>query len=121
MFRQILVHPTDRDWQCILWRADPSETLGTYRLNTVTYGTASAPFLALRVLRQLALDEGERFPLGSQVLLEHSYVDDLLAGAHQLGQAREVQETAYRNPKCRRVSTKQVGHQPPAVRSAGVG
>ena len=91
MFRQILVHSADRDWQCILWRTDPSLTLSSFRLNTVTYGTASAPFLALRVLRQLAQDEKERFPLGSQVLLEHSYVDDLLAGGHDLEQAREVQ------------------------------
>ena len=92
MFRQLLVHPSDRDWQCILWRADPSHKLSTFRLNTVTYGTTSAPFLALRVLKQLARDEGERFPLGSQVLLEHSYVDDLLAGGHDLEQALEVQK-----------------------------
>ena len=84
MFRQILVHPADRDWQRILWRADPSHSLDMYRLTTVTYGTAPAPYLALRVLRQLALDEGKRFPLGAQVLLQHSYVDDLLAGGHDL-------------------------------------
>ena len=91
MFRQILVHPSDRDWQRILWRSDPSHSLDTHRLTTVTYGTAPAPYLALRVLRQLALDEGERFPLGAQVLLNHSYVDDLLAGGHDLEGAKEVQ------------------------------
>ncbi|HGJ5890207.1 MAG TPA: DUF1759 domain-containing protein [Arsenophonus apicola] len=91
MFRQVLVHPNDRDWQRILWRSTPEGPLETYRLVTVTYGTAPAPYLALRVLRQLAVDEGERFPLGAQVLLQHSYVDDLLAGGCDLDRAREVQ------------------------------
>ena len=31
----------------ILWRPNPSDSLQVYRLNTVTYGTSSAPFLAI--------------------------------------------------------------------------
>ena len=48
MYRQILIHPDDRDYQRILWsyQGKPQE----YQLCTVTYGLASAPFLALRVL-----------------------------------------------------------------------
>lgn len=92
MSRQILVHPSDRDWQRILWRSDPSYSLDTHRLTTVTYRTAPAPYLTLRVLLQLALDEGERYPLGARVFLHHSYVDDLLAGGHDLESAKAVQQ-----------------------------
>ncbi|XP_011699594.1 PREDICTED: uncharacterized protein LOC105456915 [Wasmannia auropunctata] len=60
MYRQISVHPEDRDLQRILWG---TEEVTEHQLNTVTYGLACAPFLAIRVLRQLADDEGDRFPL----------------------------------------------------------
>ncbi|XP_025996859.1 uncharacterized protein LOC113005467 [Solenopsis invicta] len=92
MFRQIRIHPDDADLQRILWRADPSEEVRDYRLTTVTYGTASAPFLALRTLRQLAQDESSRFPRGSEALGRHSYVDDILAGSDSPDEARDVQE-----------------------------
>jgi len=51
---------------------------------TVTYGTASAPFLALRVIRQLVQDEGQAFPLAVPVLQDHIYVDDVLFGADDI-------------------------------------
>lgn len=52
-----------------------------FLLTTVTHGTASALYLASRVLQQLAEDERLRLPLGPQVLRRHVYVDDILAGA----------------------------------------
>lgn len=52
MYRQFLVHPQDRMFQKILWRSNPSEPLRTYQLRTITYGTASAPFLATRCLQK---------------------------------------------------------------------
>ena len=57
MYRQIEVHPDDRDYQRIVWRNSPEDSIQDYRLTTVTYGTASAPFSATRCLKQLALDE----------------------------------------------------------------
>ncbi|XP_076298183.1 uncharacterized protein LOC143217599 [Lasioglossum baleicum] len=92
MFRQILVHPEDQDWLRILWRDDESMSVGDYRLTTVTYGTAPAPYLAHRVLRQLAEDEAHRFPLGAKALRFHSYVADILAGADDIVQAKEVSQ-----------------------------
>ncbi|XP_062703541.1 uncharacterized protein LOC134285998 [Aedes albopictus] len=59
MFRQIFIHPEDRPFQSILWRSSPVEEIGVYELNTVTYGTKPAPFLATRTLNQLAMDEGD--------------------------------------------------------------
>ncbi|XP_029166020.1 uncharacterized protein LOC114936857 [Nylanderia fulva] len=80
MFRQIMVHPIDTDFQRILWRPHPDEPVAHYRLLTVTYGTASAPYLSMRVLRQLCEDEGSAFPLAVSVLDNSIYVDDVLFG-----------------------------------------
>lgn len=83
IFRQIRIHPADANYQRIFWRDDSKSELAidVYRLLTVTYGTASAPFLANRVLKQLAQDEGVNFPLAMSVLEEDVYVDNLLFGA----------------------------------------
>ncbi|XP_052746235.1 uncharacterized protein LOC112051537 [Bicyclus anynana] len=81
MYRQCLVDEAQRDLQLILWRDDPTQALGVYRLNTVTYGTASAPFLSVRCLKQLAIestnDEVRR------IINEDFYVDDLITGSDE--------------------------------------
>ncbi|XP_038106811.1 uncharacterized protein LOC119766378 [Culex quinquefasciatus] len=81
MYRQIRVAPSDTRFQRIFWRADPSEFIRVLELTTVTYGTASAPFLATRCLVQLCDDEGENFPLAAKIVREACYVDDILSGA----------------------------------------
>lgn len=86
MFRQFWVAKHHRDFQRILWREDPSHPLKHYQLCTVTYGTACAPFLSVRVLQQIAHDYHTTFPRGSRILLEDFYVDDVLTGA--VGTAR---------------------------------
>lgn len=78
MYRQIQVNPQQRDLQRIFWRADQSQPVAEYQLNTVTYGTAAASFLATRALLQVVLDEGEELPMVSRVLREDFYVDDCI-------------------------------------------
>jgi hypothetical protein len=81
MYRQVSVHPDDRDLQRIVWRSSPEEQLKDYRLTTVTYGTSPASFLATRCLCELAVRGQEEFPKASDALLSHFYVDDYLGGA----------------------------------------
>ncbi|XP_055590511.1 uncharacterized protein LOC129758539 [Uranotaenia lowii] len=90
MFRQVLVNPKDRPLQTILWRASPLNEVKTYELNTITYGTKAAPFLATRVLKQLALDERHRFPLAAKAYLEDTYMDDVITGADDAETALEL-------------------------------
>ena len=80
MYRQILIRPEDRKYQLILWHNSNGE-VETYQLNTVTFGLSAAPYLALRCLKQLAEDEGHRFPWASSVVQRDFYVDDALTGA----------------------------------------
>jgi hypothetical protein len=61
---------------CVFIGSD--EPIQEYKLTTVTYGTASAPFLATRCLKKLAEDNLVHHPKASQVLRRDFYVDDLL-------------------------------------------
>lgn len=92
MYRQILVHPDDRDLQRILWRHNAANEVREYRLNTVTYGLACAPFLAIRTLHQLASDEQDRYPRGAAALKRDCYVDDVMTGASNIRDAGILQK-----------------------------
>lgn len=92
MYRQVLVHPEDRKFQRLLWRSDPQQPIRVFELNTVTYGTASAPFLATRVLKQIGLDCREVHQRVSQIIINDFYVDDLLTGASSIAEAREIKQ-----------------------------
>ncbi|XP_029170330.1 uncharacterized protein LOC114940017 [Nylanderia fulva] len=87
MYRQILVHPDDQNLQRILWRGNAKDEIKEYWLSTVTYGLSCAPYLAIRTLRQLAEDEGHRYPKGALILLSDVYMDDILAGAETMEEA----------------------------------
>ncbi|GBO38758.1 hypothetical protein AVEN_50334-1, partial [Araneus ventricosus] len=65
MFRMIELNESQTRLQKILWKNSKSSPIKVYELRTVTYGTASAPYLATKVLQQLALDEEKNFPLAS--------------------------------------------------------
>ena len=79
MCHQMRIHQDDRKLQRILWRS-VEELLRKYELATITYGTASAPYLATRCLKQLAEDESNDFSLSPEALINNFYVDDALCG-----------------------------------------
>lgn len=90
MYRQVLVHPDQTSLQRILWRNSAEEPIRTFELLTVTYGTSSALFLAIRALRKLAEDNISKFSIGSRVALNDFYVDDLVTGADTLQEALAI-------------------------------
>lgn len=78
MYRAVLVEPSQRSLQQIIFRFDPSGPLQTFSLNTVTYGTASAPYLATKCLVPLADQSSD--PKVSDSIKRDFYVDDYLTG-----------------------------------------
>ncbi|GFW53903.1 integrase catalytic domain-containing protein [Trichonephila clavipes] len=91
MYLMIDVDVTQRPLQRILWKGDVNKPVKVHQLNTVTYGMASAPFLAMRTLKQISIDEGENFPLAASVLCDDFYMDDVLSGANSLEVAKTLQ------------------------------
>ncbi|XP_078051966.1 uncharacterized protein LOC144478120, partial [Augochlora pura] len=67
--------------KCIVWRSSETEQLEASELNTVTYGTACAPYLSMRTLLELKNRDGERYPLAAPILEKDVYVDDVFMGA----------------------------------------
>ncbi|XP_029174769.1 uncharacterized protein LOC114943355 [Nylanderia fulva] len=87
MYRQILVDPQQTRLQRVLWRDEVTESVQTYELITLTYGTAAASYLATRALQFLAEMYAEEFSAGSRRVKRDFYVDDLLTGADTIEEA----------------------------------
>jgi hypothetical protein len=92
MYRQVMIHEDDKKLQRILWKRSTEEPLRTYELSTVTYDTASAPYLATRCLQQLAEDESTDFSLAPETLTNNFYVDDAPCGANTIEDALRLQQ-----------------------------
>ncbi|XP_072934812.1 uncharacterized protein [Epargyreus clarus] len=88
MFRQINVHEDDRNLQLILWREDESRPLQVLRLNTVTYGLASASYLSTKCIWQLG--EECRDDLIKQIIQRDFYMDDLITGTDSISQLHHI-------------------------------
>lgn len=92
MYRQVLVDERDRHLQRIVWRKHDTEEISTYTLNTITYGTSTAPFLATRCLKELAVLEGNSYPKAREVLERDFYMDDVLTGTSTDEQAIKLRQ-----------------------------
>ncbi|XP_041633313.1 uncharacterized protein [Drosophila kikkawai] len=92
MYRQIWVDSKHTPFQRILFRNKEGD-IRDFELQTVTFWVNCAPFLAIRVLQQLAKDVQGPFPQGNRIIQHHMYVDDVLAGANSVKGAQDsVQE-----------------------------
>ncbi|XP_055543232.1 uncharacterized protein LOC129728796 [Wyeomyia smithii] len=89
MYRQVQIYEDDRKFQRIFWLNTENRPT-TFELTTVTYGCSSAPYLATRVLTQLATDEAAEFPLASRIVKQDSYVDDFLTGGNSPAEVIEI-------------------------------
>ncbi|XP_045540617.1 uncharacterized protein LOC106708519 [Papilio machaon] len=90
MYRQVKVANEDADFQRIYWRENPDAELQHLRHLRVTFGTSSAPYLAVRSLQQLAYDEGSDFPLIKDKVLFDFYMDDLMSGCESTEDGLEI-------------------------------
>ena len=100
MYRQIRVRPEDCQYQHILWRPSNTDQITEFELTTITYGLKSSPFLAQRVIAQLSLDDGVKYPLAANVLKSSIDIDDVITGASSLSQAVELRDQLIQLLKC---------------------
>lgn len=90
MYLQVLVTKEDADYQRILWRDDPKLPIQDYRLLRLTFGTASAPYLAVRTLHQVAEDEGKEYPEAADTIKRDFFMDDLMSAQDTESKAIET-------------------------------
>ncbi|XP_043466955.1 uncharacterized protein LOC122501502 [Leptopilina heterotoma] len=95
MYRQILVTEEQRPLQRILWRPDENGPIKIYNLNTVTYGTAAASYLAIRCLHQIALDCENTLPEIAKVIQHDFYVDDFVSGSDSIEGAKRIAKKVF--------------------------
>ncbi|XP_075158171.1 uncharacterized protein LOC142231448 [Haematobia irritans] len=92
MYRCVRVTHPDDYLQCILWRENEVDDVKIYKLNTVTYGTKPAAFLAIRAMHQLSFDDEKIFPLGSKIVRRDFYVDDMISGGNSVEEVSEIRQ-----------------------------
>jgi hypothetical protein len=90
MYRMIWVHPEDRHLQSILWRESPREEVLEYQLNTLTYGTTPASFIATKCLEVIARELEKDQPTVAAFIRNNFYMDDFVGGADSVEEAIDL-------------------------------
>lgn len=90
MYRMVKVAEEDCDFQRIVWRNQSSDEILDYKLLVVTFGTASAPYLAVKALMQVAVDYKEKYPLAATRVAKEFYMDDLMTGCQTIEDGLEL-------------------------------
>ena len=91
MYRQIYISKQNQPLQKIVWRRNANDSILNYHLKTVTYGTSCAPYLAIKTLRQLAINQQHKYPAAANIVLNEFYVDDLMSGSDDVESALKLQ------------------------------
>lgn len=94
MYRQIRVNPNHALFQCLLWQAPDSNEVKTYKLLTVTFGTASAPYQATAAVHRVGELLKNSNPELAKIIQTNFYVDDFMGTARNLDEANIYENTS---------------------------
>ncbi|XP_058817221.1 uncharacterized protein LOC131680524 [Topomyia yanbarensis] len=92
MYRMIWSNKDDCALLKILWRWNKDESVKEYRLNTVTFGTKSASYLATKCVQQLLESYRQQYPVAVEKAEKGIYIDDVLTGASSEAEAKMLRE-----------------------------
>ena len=87
MYRAISLAPEDRDYHRFLWRDKLTDSVRDYRMTRVTFGIASAAFLATNSVLRVAEENESELPLTAKAVKESFYVDDGLPSVETIEDA----------------------------------
>ena len=90
MYREVELAAPDRDVHRFLWRSSLQQDIQDYRMTRVTFGVSASPYLAVRTLQQTAADHRSEHPEAVHHIMSSFYVDDLLAGATTVTEAKQL-------------------------------
>ncbi|GFX30968.1 DUF1758 domain-containing protein [Trichonephila clavipes] len=92
MFRMIFIDESQRDLLRIVWKDSIDDSIKTYRMNRVVYGTTWASFLAQRVLKQLVTDDGHKYPLAASAVSADIFMNDLISGCSSISSTKQLKQ-----------------------------
>lgn len=95
MYKQILIHPDDRKYQRIIWRSNSNDPINHYELDTVTYGTGPAPYLATKCLRIVSRGLETTHSVAANVINSNFHMNDLMTGAEWVEEALKLQQIVH--------------------------
>jgi len=91
MFREIRLDPDHYNYHRFLLR-DEHGAIQDCRMERVTFGVASSPFLATQTLRFVADTHKAEFPRAAELIHTTFYVDDFVSGARDSAEATAIQQ-----------------------------
>ncbi|XP_043234149.1 uncharacterized protein LOC122387766 [Amphibalanus amphitrite] len=97
MFLQVKLAPKDQKFHRVLWRnMKQDEEPTVFEAKRWIFGNAAAPFVAQFVLKEHARLNAEKYPVASEVISKHVYMDDEIASFKDaesaIGARRQVSE-----------------------------
>lgn len=90
VYRQVLVHPKDIHLHLFLWIDDSAKPIKTYAINTVTFETASVPYLIILSLHYAAVRFPKRYEGVKGIIMNDFYVDNMVTGADDLASLKPI-------------------------------
>lgn len=90
MYFQVKLSPEHQPYQRILFRFDPNAPIEVFQFNRVCFGVSSSPYLAMRVVRQLAADSRDTYPLAAYEAENHMYMDDYVCSIDGIDNAEKT-------------------------------
>ncbi len=91
MFREIRLAPDQQDLHRFILR-QPDGQVVDCRMERVTFGVASSPFLATQTLRFIADHYESTFPRAAKLVRAVFYVDDFVSGAESIQEADSIRD-----------------------------
>ena len=91
MFREISLHPSDRDYHHFVTTTEEGD-IRDMRMTRLTFRVTSSPLLVTQTLRKLADNYSSELPQAAQTVHTSFYVDDCLTGADSLEEAISLRE-----------------------------
>ncbi|XP_055305902.1 uncharacterized protein LOC129570356 [Sitodiplosis mosellana] len=92
MYRMFWVNPIHANFQTILWQRPGTDSIEEYRLLTITFGTSSAPFQAIRCVYEIGEHVKETNAQLAEMIQKCFYVDDFLKSFTSIESAVEMRE-----------------------------
>ena len=95
MYHSVHVSEIDQHTHRFLWRdLDTSKEPETYVMTSVSFGDKPAGNIATVALRKTAEKGADEFPEAAKMIVENTYVDDVLDSHDSIGAAKKITEDA---------------------------